>query len=298
MATTTGRFQQLHSTAVRTIHRAAPVALASVVILSILGGCGGGDDGSSSAGDEAVAVDSPAESATDQSGQAPAPLTIEDDPASAGETDTDGTGEQAEDAVGDNQTQGDQASGDDVADIKAMVSRYIAALEAGDGPGAADLVTPSTIDFYDQVLAAGLDADGDELLDPATPLSVAFTAVLTRAQLGEDLLTVESGRGLIELGVERDLLGDLVDPTTLGDPEINGDEAIIGLQGRPLIRFARTDGAWGIDLAFVIQQLVDVEEELGIATFTGGAADSRLEMFELFAGVYGTTWEELRGPRR
>ena len=295
MATTTGQAEQLHSTAVRTIHRAAPVVLASVVILSVLAGCGGGDDGPA-AGDGAVGVDSPADpaagSATGTDGQAPAPLTVEDDQASAEATETDGTGDQS------GNTPEDREPADDVAEIKAMVGTYIAALEAGDGPGAADLVTPSTIDFYGQVLAAGLDADADQLLDPATPLSVAFTAVLTRAQLGDDLLAVESGRGLIELGVERDLLGDLVDPTTLGDPEINGDEAIIGLQGRPLIRFARTDGAWGIDLAFVIQQLVDVEEELGIATFTGGAADNRIEMFELFAEVYGTTWDELSGPRR
>ena len=168
-----------------------------------------------------------------------------------------------------------------------VLDAYHQAAAAGDGPAAVALVSPSTLALYDEILVLAVEAGEDRLLNDL-PAGTAYLTVLTRAQMGDELLTVSTGQELFESLVELGAAGG--EPETMEMVDVRGDEAFGYLRGKRLFRFVRIDGTWQFDLDHLAQ--------VAFAELGPDADDpwARTLLFEQLALQHGSSWSELSRP--
>ncbi len=266
-------------------------ALATAVALSVTACGGGGDDG-------AITIDEPPAPTTEQPSAAAADETASIDDG----TDDDGPADETasiDDGTDDDGPADETASIDDGTDsdaeaAEAAFEAYRSAILATDGAAAVELVTPSTIEWYDRLLVASREAGPSELLE-TLPILDALSVLSTRISLRADLASIEDGRELFVIGVEQGLIGDDVQTLEIDRYRIDPLDALGYVDDVPAIRLERRDADWLVDLTHIGRLIEESGEESFIAGITGGSTD-RQELFEGVAFIRGTTWEEVSQP--
>ena len=178
-------------------------------------------------------------------------------------------------------------------DVNAAFEDYRDALVALDGAAAAEHVTPSTIEYYGELLDLGLTATADDLLGPIS-LSDGLGVLSMRGRFGDELLAVDDGAQLFRMGVDAGLVGSDIATTQIQSFEIEGNEAFGSQFGVEIMRFEFIDGNWLFDIPFTTAVLDD-DEQLFVEALAGQGA-TRAELYEVVALGLGTTWDELSQP--
>ena len=158
-------------------------------------------------------------------------------------------------------------------------------------------MTDGTIDWYEELLRDGIEADS-EVLSSLT-LSQAMSILAMRSALGAELLDVADGRELFVIAVERGLVGDDVANTMLDRVERGDDasEAFGILDGFEVFRFERDDDEWRLDLTYTLRAM-DENEAATIAALSGDPTLPFDAFLEQLASLLGSSWSELSQPLR
>lgn len=163
---------------------------------------------------------------------------------------------------------------DDVAEIHKCYDDYFAALKAGEGMKAADLVDSNTLAHFDRMLQLARGADsaavsGLEIMDKLTVLSM-------RAQVPAEELRGLDAKGALARSVSQGMMAsDGPDGISLGTVTVTGDEAsaplkMYGFPTPATFTFKREEGGWRIDLTSLFALTRQALGQLGNA---GAASD-------------------------
>jgi len=146
----------------------------------------------------------------------------------------------------------DRGPEDDVAEIRACYDNYFAALIAGEGDKAAELVDSNTIAHFDRMLGLALTGDSMTVsgLDPMDKLTV----LPMRMQIAPEALKSMNAKQAVAHSVSDGLMANEGPKgLELGTVSVEGDKAKAPLKmhGFPTpasFTFQRENGAWKIDL--------------------------------------------------
>jgi hypothetical protein len=174
---------------------------------------------------------------------------------------------------------------DSPASVAASYSAYTKAVSAKSGQAAADLLTQSSLQYYDRMRTLALDANAATL---ARQRLIDQLGVLTmRAALDPAVLRKASPHDIIQTGVEKGLIssGQLA-TSGLQQIRVNGDTATAVLKsstGSSPIRFHREDGRW----KFEVTSLLDpVESALSAAAAQQKVSANKL-IYNVMLGQFG-----------
>jgi hypothetical protein len=147
---------------------------------------------------------------------------------------------------------GATASKEDEAAIREAYTRFKEAVQAGDGPAAASLVTQETIAFYEEIRNLALSADRERLM--AARISQRFTALAVRGLIEPKELASLSGKDLFSRAIEEGWVGqERIADEHMGNVVIEGDSARVvvtraGANTSTFVYLQRHDGRWVIDM--------------------------------------------------
>lgn len=141
----------------------------------------------------------------------------------------------------------------DIEAISAAFEEYRQALLAGNGAAVSDLVSPSTVDYYAELVRLAAAAGPDELAGKS--LVDRFAVARLRVDLPTHELAAMDGPAMLAYGVDQ----GYIDPSSvahneLGDIRIDGDRGYAQLvaQSQPTdvdFEFVRVGDDWKFDLA-------------------------------------------------
>lgn len=168
----------------------------------------------------------------------------------------------------------DNGPKDDVAAINKCYDDYFAALKAGEGEKAADLVDSNTLAHFDRMLQLARSADsatvsGLDVMDKLTVLSM-------RSQVPvEELRDLDAKGALARSASQGMMASDGPDGLSLGTVTVTGDEAsaplkMYGFPTPATFTFKREQGGWRIDLTTLFDM---TRQALGKMGSTNEATD-------------------------
>ncbi len=164
----------------------------------------------------------------------------------------------------------------DEALIRETFSAYKRALETRDGVAAVELVTPSSIAYYNAMREHALFSTREEL--QGLEVFDQVQALLFRVRLPADSLDMLNALGTFTLGIERGWIDQGSNGQLgLGTVSIHRDEALsTAIQGEAetpmqLFRFVRVSGQWRQDLVHTIRVAGSMLNEAQALTETDGA---------------------------
>jgi hypothetical protein len=182
----------------------------------------------------------------------------------------------------------DSGPKDDVADIRACYDNYFAALKAGEGDKAAELVDSNTLAHFDRML--GLARTGDSMtvsgLDPMDKLTV----LAMRMQIAPTALKSMDARKAVAHSVSDGLMANEgPEGLELGTVSVDGDKATAPLKmhGFPTpasFSFQREDGTWKIDLTSLFDLTRMAFQQMG-----GSGPEGNAMLVKLLEENTGTT---------
>lgn len=146
----------------------------------------------------------------------------------------------------------DSGPEDDVVEIRACYDNYFAALKAGEGDKAAELVDSNTLSHFDRMLDLARTADSTTL--SALDAMDKLTILSMRMQIPAEQMRNMDARSALARSVSDGMMANEgPEGLTLGTVKVEGDKATAPLKmyGFPTpanFSFQREDGAWRIDL--------------------------------------------------
>lgn len=161
----------------------------------------------------------------------------------------------------------DSGPEDDVAAVRACYDNYFAALKAGEGDKAAELVDSNTLAHFDRMLGLARTADsitvsGLDAMDKLTVLSM-------RIQIPPEQLATLDARGALARSVSDGMMAeDGPEGLSLGTVTVDGDKASAPLKmyGFPTpasFSFQREKDRWKIDLTSLFELSKKAMGEMG-----------------------------------
>jgi hypothetical protein len=179
---------------------------------------------------------------------------------------------------------------DDAADIEAIratFEEYRRHLIARNGAAVWDVVSPSTVDYYNELARLVATAGQDELA--SRPLVDRFTVARFRVDLPADQLAAMDGRAVLAHGVDQGYVDQSsVADARLGDVRIAGDRGFAPLAAGPQpsdvdFEFVRVGEDWKFDLAATMPHANAAFSEM--ARESGLTEDEFVfEMIEILSG--------------
>lgn len=140
--------------------------------------------------------------------------------------------------------------------MRSTFDAYKRALQETDGAAAAELVSRSTIAYYEEMVQLAFTAPEEDLRARSTVDQLSVLSL--RHQIPREELEGLDGKGAVAAAVDQGLIGD-VSQLGIGEIEIDGDEAtgraISEGQDAALARwsFRREDGTWKLDLTALFE---------------------------------------------
>jgi hypothetical protein len=182
----------------------------------------------------------------------------------------------------------------DVADIRACYDNYFAALKAGEGDKAAELVDSKTLEHFDRMLDLARTADsttvsGLDAMDKLTVLSM-------RSQIPAEQMRDLDARAALARSVSDGMMANEgPEGLTLGTVTVDGDKASAPLKmyGFPTpanFSFQREDGTWRIDLTSLFDLSRQAFEQMSGSGAEGNAALIQMLEENLGGPVPATVW--------
>jgi hypothetical protein len=141
---------------------------------------------------------------------------------------------------------------EDEAAIREAYSLFKEAVQAGDGQGAASLVTQETLDYYQEICNLALSADRERLM--AAKVTQRFTALAVRGLIAPKDLAGMTGKDLFSRSIQEGWIGqDRISDEHMGNVVIEGDRARVvvtraGANTSSFVSLVRHDGRWVIDM--------------------------------------------------
>jgi hypothetical protein len=150
----------------------------------------------------------------------------------------------------------DAAPADPAAPVVNSFTAYSKAVTARDGGTAADLMTASSLSYYDKLRDLALDADRAEL--GAEPVVDQLTALSMRGDLSATDLRTLSPHDLVKKAVQINLISNGATPERgLQQVKIDGDTAtaeLVMTEGAQYpVGFTREAGQWKFDVTSLLQ---------------------------------------------
>lgn len=136
--------------------------------------------------------------------------------------------------------------------IRSVFSAYRTAIMEGKGEEAADLLSRSTLDYFDKMRTLALH--GDAATVQALALVDQMQVMLFRLRVPVETLETLSAKGLVAYAVEQGWIGKTsVAKVTPGKVQSQGDDAMLhvrvnGKDAGPAFRFGREAVGWRLDL--------------------------------------------------
>lgn len=136
--------------------------------------------------------------------------------------------------------------------IRKVFSDYRTAILAGKGVDASELLSQSTLDYFEQMRTLAIHGDADAV--QATALVDQIQIMLFRFRVPVETLETLSPKGLIAYSVERGWIGTKsVEKVTAGKVQTQEDAALLhvnvdGKDAGPAFRFVREAVGWRLDL--------------------------------------------------
>jgi hypothetical protein len=188
----------------------------------------------------------------------------------------------------------DSGPEDDVAEIRACYDNYFAALKAGEGDKAAELVDSNTLAHFDRMLGLARTADsvtvsGLDAMDKLTVLSM-------RTQIPPEQLSSLNARAALARSVSDGMMANEgPEGLTLGTVTVDGDKASAPLKmyGFPTpanFSFQREEGNWRIDLTSLFDLSRKAFEQMGGSGAEGNAALMQMLEDNIGSAVPPTVW--------
>ncbi len=185
----------------------------------------------------------------------------------------------------------DNGPEDDVAEIRACYDNYFAALKAGQGDKAAELVDNNTLAHFDRMLELARSADSTtvstlDAMDKLTVLSMRMQIPV------EELRDMDARTALARSVSDGMMANEGPEGLTLGTVTVEGDKATAPLKmyGFPTpatFSFQRQDGSWRIDLTSLFELSRQAFGQLG-----GDGTDGNAMLLELLEENTGSAVPE------